>query len=66
MLKSGTDFNKGDKMRIEKMTKRQLLIEIEKANRQLNDPKWIRASSKFYVGAVFVHRSKLKEALKNG
>jgi len=53
-------------MRIEKMTKRQLLIEIEKANRQLNDPKWIRASSKFYVGAVFVHRSKLKEALKNG
>ena len=51
------------KMRIEKMTKRQLLIEIEKANRQLNDPQWIRSNTKWLVGVVIVHRNKLREQL---
>jgi hypothetical protein len=50
-------------MKIEKMTKRQLLLAIDSADQKLNDPKWLRASSKFYVGVIFVHRSKLKEAL---
>tara|TARA_B100000809_G_C14725018_1_gene382814 strand:+ start:150 stop:314 length:165 start_codon:yes stop_codon:yes gene_type:complete len=50
-------------MKIEKMTKRQLLLAIEKADQNLSDPKWVRNNSKFMVGAIFVHRSKLKEAL---
>ena len=50
-------------MKIEKMTRKQLLIEIEKANRQLNDPKWIRANSKWLVGVIIIHRNKLKEQL---
>ena len=50
-------------MKIEKMTRRQLLIEIEKANRQLNDPKWIRANSKWLIGVIIVHRNKLREQL---
>ena len=52
-------------MKIEKMNKRQLLIAIEKADQNLNDPKWVRNNSKFMVGAIFVHRSKLKTALIN-
>ena len=50
-------------MRIDKMTKRQLLIDIEKADRQLNDPHWIRANSKWLVGVIIIHRNKLKEQL---
>ena len=50
-------------MKIEKMTKRQLLIEIEKANRQLNDPQWIRSNTKWLVGVVIIHRNKLREQL---
>ena len=46
------------------MTKRQLLLAIEKADQKLNDPKWVTANTKFMVGAIFVHRSKLKEILK--
>ena len=52
-------------MKIEKMTKRELLIAIEKADQNLRDAKWVRNNSKFMVGAVFVHRSKLKTALIN-
>ena len=51
-------------MKIEKMTKRQLLIEIEKADRQLNDPVWIRSNTKWLVGVIIVHRNKLKEQLE--
>jgi hypothetical protein len=50
-------------MRIEKMTKRQLLIEIEIANRQLSDPHWIKANSKWLHGAIMIHRNKLREQL---
>ena len=52
-------------MKLEKMTKKQLLIAIDSADQKLNDPKWLRSTSKFYVGAIFVHRSKLKEEYKN-
>ena len=45
------------------MTKRQLLIEIEKADRQLSDPHWIRSNTKWLHGVVIVHRNKLREQL---
>jgi hypothetical protein len=52
-------------MKIEKMTKGQLLLAISTADQKLNDPKWVTANTKFMVGAIFVHRSKLKEILKS-
>jgi hypothetical protein len=52
-------------MKIEKMTKTQLLIAIENDNKKLNDPVWVRNTSRFMIGAIFVHRSKLLSTLKN-
>jgi len=51
-------------MKIEKMTKSQLLKEIEKADRKLNNPLWIRNTSNFMVGVIIIHRNRLKEQLE--
>jgi|LWDU01.1.fsa_nt_gi hypothetical protein len=51
-------------MKIEKMTKSQLLKEIEKADRKLNNPLWIKNTSNFMVGVIIIHRNRLKEQLE--
>ena len=52
-------------MRIEKMTKAELIQAIADADQKLNNPNWVTRNTKFLIGAVFVHRSKLREQLKN-
>ncbi len=46
------------------MTKSQLLKEIEKADRKLNNPLWIKNTSNFMVGVIIIHRNRLKEQLE--
>lgn len=51
-------------MKIEKMTKKQLIENIEKAEKLLDNKKWIRSQTKFWVGVYVNHLAKLRQELK--
>lgn len=60
------DSKKGDNniMKINKMTKKQLIENIEKATQKLNNPNWVKKQSRHWVGVIFVHRQKLIQELE--
>ena len=51
-------------MKINKMTKKQLIENIEKASQKLNNPNWVKKQSRHWVGVIFVHRQKLIQELE--
>lgn len=50
-------------MNIKKMTKKELIKNIESANRLLENKAWIRKQSKFWLGVHIVHLGKLNDEL---
>jgi len=51
-------------MKMENMTKQQLIDSINKAEKLINNKKWIKSQSKFWVGVYVVHLAKLRQELK--
>lgn len=51
-------------MKIKNMTKKQLIESIEKAEKLINNKKWIKSQSKFWIGVYVVHLAKLRQELK--
>ena len=50
-------------MNIKKMTKKELIKNIESAQRLLDNKAWVRKQSKFWVGVHVVHLGKLNDEL---
>ena len=50
-------------MDIKKMTKKELIKNIESAQRLLDNKTWIRKQSKFWIGVHVVHLGKLNDEL---
>ena len=54
-------------MKINKMSKEQLIENIEKAENLLNNRRWIKQQTKFWIGVYINHLAKLRnELLKRG
>jgi phosphoenolpyruvate carboxylase len=54
-------------MKIQKMSKDDLIKNIEKAENLLNNKRWIRQQTKFWIGVYINHLAKLRnELLKRG
>ena len=51
-------------MKIQNMTKQQLIESIEKAENKLNNAKWVKQQTKFWLGVYVVHIAKLKTELR--
>ena len=51
-------------MNMKKMTKQELIRNIESANRLLDNKAWVRSQSKFWLGVHIVHLGKLNDDLK--
>ena len=50
-------------MDIKKMTKKELIKNIDSAQRLLDNKTWIRKQSKFWIGVHVVHLGKLNDEL---
>ena len=50
--------------KINKMTKKQLIENIEKAESKLNNAQWVKQQTKFWLGVYVVHLAKLRAELK--
>ena len=54
-------------MKINKMSKDELIKSIEKAENLLNNRRWIKQNTKFWIGVYINHLAKLRnELLKRG
>lgn len=51
-------------MKIEKMSKEDLINSIEKANNLLNNKRWVKQQTKFWIGVYINHLAKLRTELK--
>ena len=54
----------GQLMKIEKMSKDDLIKSIEKANNLLNNKRWVKQQTKFWIGVYINHLAKLRTELK--
>ena len=45
------------------MTKLELIQAIADADQKLNNPNWVARNTNFRIGAIVVHRNKLREQL---
>jgi hypothetical protein len=52
-------------MKIQKMSKDDLIKNIEKAENLLNNKRWIKQQTKFWIGVYINHLAKLRTELKN-
>ena len=50
--------------KITKMSKDDLIKNIEKADNLLNNKRWIKQQTKFWLGVYVVHLAKLRAELK--
>jgi len=51
-------------MKINKMNKEQLIENIQKAENLLNNKRWKKQQTKFWLGVYVVHLGKLRAELK--
>ena len=51
-------------MKINKMSKNDLIKNIEKAENLLNNKRWIKQTTKFWLGVYVNHLAKLRAELK--
>jgi hypothetical protein len=51
-------------MKIKNMTKKQLIENIEKAENLINNKRWVKSQTKFWVGVYVNHLAKLRQELK--
>ena len=50
--------------KISKLSKEQLIANIEKAENLLNNKRWVKQQTKFWLGVYVVHLGKLRAELK--
>ena len=52
-------------MKITKMSREDLINSIEKADNLLNNKRWVKQQTKFWIGVYINHLAKLRNELKN-
>jgi len=52
-------------MRIQDMSKAELIEQISLAERKLNSSAWVRNNRRWWVGVIFRHHAKLKAELRS-
>ena len=52
-------------MKIQKMSKEDLINSIEKAENLLNNKRWVKQQTKFWIGVYINHLAKNRNELKN-